>query len=305
MATFVNTYVTGTASVNDLNVTGAFDLASITLTDTTNQIDMGAATFNTIINAPAKAATSTYTIPDVGVTSNFAMTAGAQTFTGVKTLTTPQILDSDASHSYIVGVSDLTANRTVTLPLLLGNDTFTLDSFGATLSNKTLAAPVTTGQVSNALGSAAAPSLTFTGDLNTGIFSSGANAVDVATNGVARLTVNDTGASLGVGSLLNTVNVADKVTLVSTATLAITLANASRNLVVTNAAGSTIALPNGTGFDGVTYTICRVNVTGATVINASGSDKIDDGVLTTLSLSSQYQRVTLTYIQSQLLWIIV
>jgi hypothetical protein len=51
----------------------------------------------------------------------------------------------------------------------------------------------TTGVISSALGTAAAPSIAFTGDLNTGIFSPGADQVAVATNGVGRLFVNSTG----------------------------------------------------------------------------------------------------------------
>jgi hypothetical protein len=63
----------------------------------------------------------------------------------------------------------------------------------------------TTGVISSALGTAAAPSIAFTGDLNTGIFSPGADQVAVATNGVGRLFINSTGqvsintASDGIG----------------------------------------------------------------------------------------------------------
>jgi hypothetical protein len=53
-------------------------------------------------------------------------------------LTTPQINDSAANHQYVFGVADLAADRTVTLPLLTGNDTFTFSAFAATLTNKTI-----------------------------------------------------------------------------------------------------------------------------------------------------------------------
>ena len=52
-----------------------------------------------------------------------------------------------------------------------------------------------TGALVVPLASAATPSLTFTGDLNTGIFSPGADQVAVATNGVARLTTSTTAVS--------------------------------------------------------------------------------------------------------------
>jgi len=44
-----------------------------------------------------------------------------------------------------------------------------------------------------ALGSASVPTISFTGSANTGIFSSGANTVDIATNGTGRLTVRPDG----------------------------------------------------------------------------------------------------------------
>ena len=49
-----------------------------------------------------------------------------------------------------------------------------------------------------ALGSAATPSISFTGDTNTGIYSPGADQVAVATNGVARVVVNNTGLGVGI-----------------------------------------------------------------------------------------------------------
>jgi hypothetical protein len=45
----------------------------------------------------------------------------------------------------------------------------------------------TTGVFSHALGAAATPSITFTGDLNTGIYSPGADQVAISTNGVERV----------------------------------------------------------------------------------------------------------------------
>ena len=53
-------------------------------------------------------------------------------------LTTPQINDTSANHQYVVAVNELTADRTVTLPLLTGNDTFTFNDFAATLKNKSI-----------------------------------------------------------------------------------------------------------------------------------------------------------------------
>ena len=76
-------------------------------------------------------------------------TASAQTLTN-KTLTspiltTPQINDSAADHQYIFAGSDLTADRTVTLPLLTGDDTFVFAAHTQTLTNKTLTTPTVSG----------------------------------------------------------------------------------------------------------------------------------------------------------------
>ena len=53
-------------------------------------------------------------------------------------LVTPQIQSGDASYSYDFAVGTLTADRTVTLPVLTGNDTFVFEAHTATLTNKTI-----------------------------------------------------------------------------------------------------------------------------------------------------------------------
>lgn len=85
----------------------------------------------------------TLTIPDfANVDDTFVFTTLAQTLTN-KTLTspvmtTPQINDTSADHQYIFAVSELAADRTITLPLLAGNDTFVFADFAQTLKNKIL-----------------------------------------------------------------------------------------------------------------------------------------------------------------------
>ena len=54
------------------------------------------------------------------------------------TLTTPQINDTSADHQYVFAVSELAADRTVTLPLLTDNDTFVFADHTQTLDNKTI-----------------------------------------------------------------------------------------------------------------------------------------------------------------------
>jgi len=63
--------------------------------------------------------------------------------------TLPQINDTSSNHQYIFGVSELTADRTVTLPLLTGNDEFVFKDHTQTLTNKRVTKRVT-AIVSNA-----------------------------------------------------------------------------------------------------------------------------------------------------------
>ena len=56
-------------------------------------------------------------------------------------LFSPRIQDTSLDHRYIFGVSELAADRTVTLPLLGANDTFVFQAFTQTLTNKTLTDP--------------------------------------------------------------------------------------------------------------------------------------------------------------------
>ena len=113
-----------------------------------------------------------------------------------------------------IAVTNPTADRTITLPDQTGNF---LVSGNASIVNADVNASaaiagtkispdfgsqtvVTTSVFSHALGAAATPSITFTGDLNTGIYSPGADQVAVATNGTGRLFVDASG-NVGVGPI--------------------------------------------------------------------------------------------------------
>jgi hypothetical protein len=49
---------------------------------------------------------------------------------------TLEIQDTSADHQYVLAVSELTADRIITLPLLLAGDTFVFAAFIQTLTNK-------------------------------------------------------------------------------------------------------------------------------------------------------------------------
>ena len=66
--------------------------------------------------------------------------------------TAPQINDTSSDHKYIFGVSELSADRTVTLPLLAGGDTFVFQAHTQTLTNKTLTSPlINTGKIGTSI----------------------------------------------------------------------------------------------------------------------------------------------------------
>lgn len=52
------------------------------------------------------------------------------------------IWDSDNSHTYTITPSNLAGNRSITLPLLTGNDTMVCEAHTQTLANKTLTSPI-------------------------------------------------------------------------------------------------------------------------------------------------------------------
>ena len=89
-------------------------------------------------------------------------------------LTTPQINDTSADHQYVFAVSELADDRTVTLPLLTGNDEFVFKDHAVTLDNKTLGTTFGTVQ---ALSGAGAVDVT---SLITQVTTTGADALTLA-----------------------------------------------------------------------------------------------------------------------------
>ena len=98
-------------------------------------------------------------------------------------ITTPQINDTSANHQYVFAVSELAADRTVTLPLLGGNDEFVFKDHAVTMTNKTMGAMFGTVQ---ALSGAGAVDLT---SLITQVTTTSADALTLAngTNGQLKI----------------------------------------------------------------------------------------------------------------------
>lgn len=92
-----------------------------------------------------------------------------------------------------------------------------------------------------ALGSAAAPSLTFLGRLSTGIYSSAANTIDFATNGIRAMLIDVNGSVLlraGTGALGYGTGAGFSVTQATSRTTTVVSARPSGAITMFTAAGS-------------------------------------------------------------------
>lgn len=111
-------------------------------------------TYQTTLTVVDPTADRTITIPNASGTVS--LLTNTETLTN-KTLTspvltTPQINNPALTYQYVFAGSAIVADRTVTMPLLVGNDTFVFNDHTQTLTNKTLTSPViTTGKFGTSL----------------------------------------------------------------------------------------------------------------------------------------------------------
>jgi len=102
----------------------------------------GGGDYTVVIKPGSVSASAELLIPDTGGNDTFVMEAASATLTNKRlddaVLKTPQIHDTSLDHQYVFAVNELAADRTVTLPLLTGDDEFTFNAHTATLTNKTI-----------------------------------------------------------------------------------------------------------------------------------------------------------------------
>ena len=131
------------------------------------------------------ASTATGTVTSVTASTPLASTGG----------TTPDISiqDGTTTQKGAVQLEDSTSSTSTTKAATPASVKSAYDLAAAALP---LSGGTLTGALASTLGSASTPSITFTGDLNTGIYSPGADQVAVATNGTGRLFIDSSGRLL-------------------------------------------------------------------------------------------------------------
>ena len=187
---------------------------------------------------------------------------------------------------------------------------------GATVGGHPVApqnSPEFTGTVSHPLGSAAAPTITFTGDTNTGIYSPGADQVAITTGGSERLQIDSSGNVFIGGTTAASADIAlnanGSSTFVGPATINFPAANVAQNGLFVNAntnlgTKACISLRNekdtglllrGTSADSTTTTV-TIAATGAatfagavssgTVSSSASYSKLGSGLILSYRLPS-------------------
>ena len=166
-------------------------------------------------------------------------------------LTTPQINDTSADHQYVVAVSELAADRIITLPLLGAGDTFVFNAHTATLTNKTLTSPIlTTPKIGTAIfdtGGAELINLTATGsavnEITIANAASGSGPTVSATGGGTNVNLNldakGTG-SVEINKLAITATAIITANGAAAATAGFVICNKGSALAVTLADGTTV-----------------------------------------------------------------
>jgi len=202
------------SGVKSFTSAGSF-AGALTLSPVTNQLVLGV-TNTTTITSPAPVASRVYTIPDAGTNSSFMMLNGTQTVAGATTFTLGTTFSSTGSfasaltllpttNQLVLGVTNTTtinsvapaAPRTYTIPDAGTNSSFMmLDGaqtiLGAKTFNNASAITLGSGVFQSQAGSVSAPGFTITGSTGTGLYSSGANNLDVTSNGTNTINMQST-----------------------------------------------------------------------------------------------------------------
>ena len=280
-------WVNGTP-IGSTTVQGLLELA----TDVETQAGSDAARAVTPASLQSKVSDSTSTTSSTTIASstavksafdlaNAALPKSGGTVTGNLEIGTTGSLTFEGSvadgFETTIAVTNPTADRTITLPDQTGN---MLVSGNASIVNADVNASAaiagtkiapdfgsqtvqTTGIFSHALGSAGAPTITFTGDTNTGIYSPGADQLAISTAGSGRLFVDASGR-VGIGSTGSS-NILECVSATNS-TIGITRSG-SHNVTLNAVSGGAFTV----GMDGSGGATERLRITSAGLVGVGTS----------------------------------
>lgn len=302
--------VVGTNSVTDFTTKNLLlsgdpiNESSITLTDETDQINLGTDGILTLSGIASSGNDATITFPDtVGVNDTVVLQTLVQDVSN-KTLISTKFADTSNDHNYVITVNELTSDRNTELPLLISDDVFVFESHIQTLSNKTLASPVTTGQITSANGTAGAPTYSFSNYTDAGMYVD-SDSINLAYGGIDVLTANGDEITFAGDVTVNISNITESVKAYTGAGAHLLGTDGKRVNYVTGAVATTVTLPTSTElFDGLKYTIINKTTGNKNlVINTAGSETIEGNATMTLPVTNH--RVTLQYIAALTDWFIV
>lgn len=176
-----------------------------------------------------------------------------------------------------IKISDLTAASSVS-----GTQQFEVNEAGtskkvtgeqiaAYVEGEVSSSPSFTGQTSVAAGSAAAPSVTVTGDTNTGIYFPAADTVGISTGGTLRVSVDSSGSLVTAGNI-ELGNASDTtISRVSAGVIAVEGVTVPLNSVTSTHTAQQIELGNATDTTLTRLAAGVIGIEGNQVITASGT----------------------------------
>jgi len=189
--------IVGTTTISGLAITGnTAGFTTVTGTTVTGNTVNAVTVSGTTVTGNTGKFTSITGVTVIGTTtiSGLAVTGNTAGFTTVTGTTVTGTTANFVTLSGTTVTGDTAGFTTVTGTTVTGTTANFVTLSGTTITGGTI--NVTTTNITSgifAAGSAAAPSIAFTGDTDTGIYSPGANQVAISTNGTGRLFVDASG----------------------------------------------------------------------------------------------------------------
>ena len=288
----VDTFIFGTTT-SDASSNGAITgfvpkniYAHTAALDTSGSLIFTTGTFSTNIQV-TEPTTSDKTITFPNATGTVSLLTNTETLTN-KTLTLPKINDLTSTNTYDIVTTELAANRTITLPLLTGNDTFVFVDHIQTLTNKSLTNPDidggtidstqigTTTPDSGAFTTLSATTLTVTGSTTfsgtttfTSLDLSGGNITNVGSIACDSIVVDN--AAVGLNITYGGVTMTNKITLTDNLADALNITEGANSYIkfTTTDAAEQIVFGKNTTFSGTTIaslgTVTTADINGGTL----------------------------------------